>query len=187
MKKLLALSGFILILSSTVFSQSEKQLTYSLGVGFGNENSVSNYGIYLSNDLKIPVAQKISLNPRLSFFQSLGSIEQSSDYGYRSHTGLFIEPGVSYFPFSNGLSINAGPSLQIGNATYLETQYADPFGEGTIDRYKNDYLRRIGFYFDVEFSWVLPSNRISTLGIKSSSFEIFPEFLALTYKIGFVR
>ncbi len=177
---------FLICITQLVNSYSQDKadnILYSVGIGFGNENNVSNYGIFFTNDIKIEIAERLSLNPRVSFFQSLGSIESE---GYRSHSGIFLETGLSYSIKKNGkveLSVNAGPSLEIGDETYSSLRrYED--GVLVEERFGNNMLKQFGFYGDFEISWKR-DRCLKTIGLRTNYYGIYPEFLGIVYKIGF--
>lgn len=189
-KTLMRKKIFLTILMGMIFTQSFTQnkigdKIYSVGLGIGNENNVSNYGLYVSNDLKFYLKNKLSVNPRISLFQSLGSIEPEELYGYRSHYGFFFDLGANISLIKNDsydLSLNVGPSYQLGKETYSigRTIINDVVVE---ENFKTNSLRRLGLYCDLEFSYQV-FRQIHSIGIRSNYFDIYPEFLGITYKIG---
>ena len=181
---------FLAILMGLIFNQAFTQnkfgdKIYSVGLGFGNENNVGNYGLYFSNDLRFYLTNRLSVNPRVSFFQSLGSIEPEKHYGYRSHSGIFFDLGANISLITNNshdLSFSAGPSFQMGNETF--SSGITVRNEVLVDEgFETITLRRLGFYCDLEFSFPV-LNQIHSIGLRSSYFGIYPEFLGITYKIG---
>ena len=173
------------LIMSSYSQEKTKDKLFSVGLGFGNENNVSNYGIFFTNDLKIGLTDKLYINPRLSFFQSLGSIENADDYGYRSHSGLFIDLGLGYSIIKKqkfDISINLGPSTEIGSETYSSMQRYEN-GILVEEQFENNNLKQFGFYSDIEIIWIT-GNLTNTIGLKTNYFGIYPEFIGIVYKIG---
>lgn len=165
--------------------ETTKDMIFSIGVGFGNENNISNYGYFYSTDLKIELFNRVYLNPRVEYFRSTGSIEKAEFFGERYHNGLFIDCGLSYSFVKKQnfeISLNIGPSLEIGEEKFLR---ASSRINGVLDEfYETNNLFRGGGYADLECSFTT-KNVVNTIGIKSYAFGIYPEFLGLIYKIGF--
>jgi hypothetical protein len=165
--------------------QPAKDKIYSIGIGFGNENNVSNYGILFTNDLKLELLNRFYLNPRVGFFQSTGSLEHADQFGYRSHSGLFLDCGISYAFVKKQnfeITLNAGPSYEIGSETFLRSAsiHNDEFINVV---YENNQLSRLGAYADIEFSWMI-KNVVNTIGIKTNAYGFYPEYVGIIYKIG---
>ncbi len=183
-----------LFLIGPVFSQDSSgkkekapSTVFSVGLALGSEQSIGNWGLFVSNDLKIALNQHLALNPRLVYFETIGSTDEGPFGGYSSHSGVFIDFGLSGF-FVNkedyAFSLNAGPSYQIGNQTNsIAISYV---GDDLVDEtFEHSRIRRFGFYTDLEYSWNREGKYLHTVALKTYSFNIFPEFLGLGYKIGF--
>jgi len=169
-----------------VFGQDKtRDKIFSIGIGLGNENNVSNYGLFYSGDFKLELKNRLYLNPRVEYFQSTGSYENAESYGDRYHHGLFLDCGASYSFVKKQnfeISINLGPSLEIGKELFLRSRSVHN-GVVVDEVYENNNLFRLGGYADLEFSFYL-KNVVNTIGIKSYAFGIYPEFLGIIYKIG---
>lgn len=181
----------ILILFTSVssgFSQNDfHRKIYSVGIGLGNENNISNFGMYFTNDFRYYALDWLAVNPRISFFQSLG-LNNYQFYGYRSQSGVFFELGASFsiikYSYSE-VSINVGPSFQIGSETYRSIVVYDEYFNAAEEIFSNKYFRRLGFYLDLDLTFNDGDKLEQSIGIKSSFFGIYPEYLGLVYKIGF--
>jgi hypothetical protein len=188
MKKASCFTLLFLAIQSITFSQSfmDKNV-YNIGIGIGNENNVSNYGILFTNDYRIYMSKRIALNPRIGFFQSIGSLEPADQFGYRSHSGIMFDFGLSYSFFMQihtNLSINFGPSWELGSETYLAS--AEILDDVFVNqKFENNTLSRIGFYFDIDFTFWQNQNISHTLGLKTNYFSFYPEVVGIVYKIGF--
>ncbi len=188
MKKNLLLTLFLFGFLVNGFSQNDfHRKIYSVGLGIGNENNISNFGMYFTNDFKYFALDRLAVNPRISFFQSLG-LNNYKHYGYKSQSGVFFELGASFsiikYSYSE-LSISAGPSFQIGSETYRSLASYDENFEVIEERFSNKYFRRLGLYLDLDFTFNDGDKLEQTIGIKSSYFGIYPEYLGIVYKIGF--
>jgi hypothetical protein len=177
----------ILIIVLIVFAQllkaQEKKGIYSIGVGVGNENNISNYGIYFTNDYKYFVLDWLAINPRISFFQSTSSFEPAVDFGYRSHSGIFFDLGLSIYPFKR-FSLNVGPSYEVGDESYLSMKKWE--NDVVVQEwYENNSIREFGFYADIEYSWPMTKKLIGTFGIKTNYLYFYPGFVGIVCKVGF--
>ncbi len=170
------------------FSQNDfHRKVYSVGLGLGNENNISNFGMYFTNDFKYYALDRLAVNPRISFFQSLG-VNNYKYYGYRSQSGVFFDLGASFsiikYSYSE-VSISTGPSFQIGSETYRSLAVYDEKFEVTEERFSNKYFHRLGLYLDLDLTLNDGDKLEQSIGIKSSFFGIYPEYLGIVYKIGF--
>lgn len=182
-----------LFLLSPVFSQNtsgESQTpatVLSVGLALGGENNIGHWGLFLSNDLKVGLNKYLALNPRINYFETVVAAESEPRKGYSSHSGIFIDFGLSCSFISKkeyAFSLNAGPSYQIGNQTNSKGRAF--IGDELIDEtFEHSRIRRFGFYTDLEYSWNREGKYLHTVALKTYSFDIYPEFLGLGYKIGF--
>lgn len=182
-----------LFLIGPVFSQdsSGKQedpsTIFSVGLALGSEHNIGNWGLFVSNDLKVALNQHLALNPRLVYFETIAAADVGPYGGYSSHSGVFIDFGLSGFFISKeeyAFSLNAGPSYQIGNQT-SSTAMSFAGDELINENFEHSRIRRLGFYTDLEYSWNRKGKYLYTVALKTYSFGIYPEFLGLGYKIGF--
>ncbi len=191
MKKSVLFSIVLLFVSYAAFAQKtntkQKKMEYSFGLGIMNENDIGNFGMVITNDLKIYLLHRFGVNPRLNYFQSLGVSNSGVDGDYSSYSTLFVECGLFYSIVKNKkieITLNAGSSGIFGNSSYLEMVQYDKNGNVTNQRFNNEYIRTIGYYTDLEFSWG-KRKIVNTLAIKANGMYIYPEFLGVVYKIGF--
>ena len=188
MKKFILLSSVLLLASFQTFAQQpvkqKKEKVYSFGLGIMNENDIGNFGVVVTNDLKIYLLRRFGVDPRLSYFQSLG-LNTYND-GFSSYSTVFVGCGLFYSIVKNKkieITINAGPSGVFGNSTNLVVAlYED--GKLSNQRFDNEYIRNMAYFTDLEFSWG-KRKIVNTLAIKATGMYIYPEFLGIVYKIGF--
>ena len=190
MKKSVLFFVVLFFVSYAAFAQKThtkpKNMEYSFGLGIMNENDIGNFGMVVTNDLKIYLLPRFGVNPRLNYFQSLGVSNSGLDGDYSSYSALFVECGLFYSIVKNKkieITLNAGPSGIFGNSTYLEMELYEN-GNITEKRFNNEYIRTLGYYTDLEFTWG-KRKIINTLAIKANGMYIYPEFLGIVYKIGF--
>ncbi len=188
MKKFLFLFGVLFMVSLPSFAQQpakpKKEKVYSFGMGIMNENDIGNFGIVVTNDLKIYLLRRFGVNPRLSYFQSLG-LNTYGD-GFSSYSAIFMGCGLFYSVVKNKkmeITINAGPSGVFGNSTNLVVALYEN-GKLVNQRFDNEYIRNMAYFTDLEFSWG-KRKIVNTLAIKATGMYIYPEFLGIVYKIGF--
>ena len=189
MKKSVLFSIVLLFVSYAAFAQhattKPKNMEYSFGLGIMNENDIGNFGMVVTNDLRIYLLPRFGVNPRLNYFQSLG-LKNQKIYGFSSYSAVFVECGLFYSIVKNKkieITLNAGPSAIFGNSSYLEVLWYDENGNRR-ERFNNEYIRNMGYYTDIEFSWG-KRKIVNTLAIKANGMYIYPEFLGVVYKIGF--
>ncbi len=192
MKKIVFLLGVLFLASLPSFAQQpakpKKEKVYSFGMGVMNENDIGNLGVVVTNDLKIYLLRRFGVNPRLSYFQSLGLNAHDPDIpgDFSSYSAVFVECGLFYSFVKNQkveITLNAGPSGVFGNSSYLEmiTYYNQTI---TQEKFNNEYIRNMAYFTDLEFSWG-KRKIVNTLAIKATGMYIYPEFLGIVYKIGF--
>jgi hypothetical protein len=194
MKKSVLLFAVLLLASSFTFAQQpgkqKKEKIYSFGTGIMNENDIGNLGIVVTNDLKIYLLKRFGINPRLSYFQSLGqtsTLDPGNPDDFSSYSALFVECGLFYSFVKNQkveITLNAGPSGVFGNSSYLELVAYDGNGNKIQERFNNEHITSMAYFTDLEFSWG-KRKIVNTLAIKATGMYIYPEFLSLVYKIGF--
>ena len=182
-----------LFLTGHAFSQENSardhapSIILSVGLALGSEHNIGHWGLFVSNELRVGLSKSIALNPRLNYFESLAAVEGVPYKSYSSHSGVFIDFGLSYSFIREreyGFSLNAGPSYQIGNQT--RTIGSSFVGDVLVDeQFEHTKIRRFGFYADLEYSWNREEKYLHTVALKTYSFDIYPEFLGLAYKLGF--
>lgn len=176
------------LFAQNIMEPDQENLTiFSLSLGFASHTGSGFYGPLVTNDLKTSLGKNLYINPRLSFFQSIFNPPASSA-GFNSHSGLFVDLGLSYsflIEKAHSFSISAGPAYQTGSETrtishtYVNDVLVD-------EKFRHRNIRHLGFYLDLDYNLNTTDKFIHSLGVKSYSFKANPfEFLALSYKIGF--
>jgi len=190
MKKSVLFSIILLFVSYAAFAQKpdtkHKEKVFSFGLGIMNENDIGNFGISITSGLKIYLFNRFGINPRLNYFQSLGLNNQEIS-GFSSYSAIFVECGLFYSIVKNQkieITLNAGPSGIFGNSSYADMWQYDKNGNVINQRFNNEYIRTLGYYTDLEFSWG-KRKIVNTLAIKANGMYIYPEFFGVVYKIGF--
>jgi len=191
MKRIILFSIVLFFVSQFLYAQNSprkpKEKIYSFGLGIMNENDIGNFGVVVTNDLKIYLLHRFGVNPRLNYFQSLGVNNSGVDGDYSSYSSLFVECGLFYSIVKNKkieITLNAGPSGIFANSSYLEMVQYDENGNITNQKFNNECIRTIGYYTDLEFSWG-KRKIVNTLAVKANGMYIYPEFFGIVYKIGF--
>jgi len=190
MKKSVLFSIVLLFVSYAAFAQhattKPKNMEYSFGLGIMNENDIGNFGMVVTNDLRIYLLPRFGVNPRLNYFQSIGIKNSGVPGDYSSYSALFVDCGLFYSIVKNKkieITLNAGPSGIFGSSTYLEVEQMDENGNIT-KRFNNETIHNLCYYTDLEFTWG-KRKIVNTLAIKANGMYIYPEFLGVVYKIGF--
>ncbi len=193
MKSLFFILSFFLlfVVSVNAFSQGKEgenaPTVLSFGLAFGDELNIGHWGLFICNDLKVGLNRYLALNPRINYFETVAAVESGPWKGFSSHSGIFTDLGLS-FSFVRqsdyAFSLNAGPSFQLGNETRRKS--SSILGDQLIDEtFEHSRIRRFGFYTDLEYNWNREGKYLHTVALKTYSFDIYPEFLGLGYKIGF--
>ena len=85
-------------LQTTGFSQENKNLIYNVGIGPAIDGNIGLFGINLSNELSFALGKKTSLNPSLTYYQSIKSFDNYDDpkFGQDNSSGLFTNVTFKY-------------------------------------------------------------------------------------------
>lgn len=192
-KSLLSLTTLILLLlQSTAFAQDDTKLTYYVGVGPAIDGNIGLFGLNLSNELSFKLGQRTSLNPSVTFYQSIKSFDSYDDKTMEqdNSSGLFTNATFKYDVLKTKkdfkISLAVGPSFQIGGEN---SWYSTVYGENDQPdhRYSIERFARIGYTQQIAFDWKSKNeNRRNSATVSMSSFDgYWPWYLMATYRIGF--
>lgn len=193
---LLFLLLFYLGFAPTVsLAQVEKpKIQYSMGGGFSVDRSNMLWGLNMTNEINYRLGKRTSLNAGISFYQSLGNLENKEVFpGQKSKdqsSGIFITPMLKYDILQRDsgfkLAFAAGPSLQLGGQSILfKDNFTDPENPNSFV-FHNKY-QRIGLMMELEAEWktknpnVRNAASISAYGADND----FPLFINVNYKVRF--
>ncbi|MBB6325041.1 hypothetical protein FHS59_000656 [Algoriphagus iocasae] len=182
-------------LQTTGFSQENKNLIYNVGIGPAIDGNIGLFGINLSNELSFALGKKTSLNPSLTYYQSIKSFDNYDDpkFGQDNSSGLFTNVTFKYDVLKTKndfrISLAIGPSFQIGseNSTEGAVLRYDDFGNYYEYLYSINKFARLGYTQQVIFDWKSKNeNRRNSALVSMSSFNgYWPWYLMATYRIGF--
>lgn len=195
MKKYLLFILFFLGSVPLVSFAQEKQpkLQYAIGGGASIDGNNLLWGLNMSNELNYRLGKRTSLNAGLSFYQSLGNLENREVNGFAKSidqsSGIFITPSLRYDILQRDsgfkLSFGAGPSLQLGGEAFRTRNIintADPIPMTFVNKYQ-----RIGLLLELEAEWKTKNpNLRNALAISAYGTDnYFPWFINATYKVRF--
>lgn len=182
-------------LLSTGLSQENKALFYYVGVGPAIDGNIGLYGINVSNELSFELGKRTSINPSLTYYQSISSFDKYDDPKFRedNSSGLFTNATFKYniLKTKNDLIISLafGPSFQLGgeNSTDGALLRYDDFGNYYEYVYDLKKFARLGFTQQIVFDWKgKKENRRNSAMVSMSSFDgYWPWYLMATYRVGF--
>jgi hypothetical protein len=193
-KNLLFLFFFLGSVPLVSFAQeSEPRLQYAIGGGASIDGNNLLWGLHISNELNYRLGRKTSLNLGVSFYQSLGNLENRAVNGFaksiNQSSGIFITPSLRYDILQRDsgfkLSFGAGPSLQLGGEAFRTRNIintADPIPMTFVN--KN---QRIGLLLELEAEWKTKNPNVrNALAISAYGADYyFPWFINATYKVRF--
>lgn len=178
---------------TSVFAQKEEKLTYYVGVGPTIDGNGGLLGINVNNELSFKLGKRTSVNPSLTFYQSIKYWNEDNSNKNDNSSGLFTNVTFKYDVFKTindfRVSLAFGPSFQIGSENGYGGSYLvyDDFGN-----YYNQILNvkryiRLGYTQQIAFDWKSKNeNRRNSAIVSMSSFDgYWPWYLMATYRIGF--
>ncbi|MDR7131742.1 hypothetical protein J2X69_004107 [Algoriphagus sp. 4150] len=184
---------FVSLFPIASYAQEEPKLQYTVGFGSSIDGMNLLWGLNFSNELNVRLGKRTSFNAGLSFYQSLGSLEEetlpiySNGKNNEQSSGIFITPSFKYDivqrPSGFKLAFSAGPSLQLGGESVIRGY----FSEVPTKTYVTNKYQRIGLFMELEAEWNSKNpNRknavsLSAFGADSS----MPWYLNATYKMRF--
>ena len=195
-KFLLPIFALILfLLQSNAYAQDNKNLIYYVGIGPAIDGNMGLFGINVSNELSFGLGKRISLNPSLTYYQSIKSFDSFDDpkFGQDNSSGLFTNATFKYdlLLTKNNfrISLAFGPSFQIGseNSTNGALLRYDESGNYYEYMYSIERFARLGYTQQIAFDWKSKNeNRRNSAVLSMSSFDSYwPWYLMATYRMGF--
>lgn len=188
---------FTFILLASIFisginalAQTDDKLTYFVGVGPAIDGNIGLWGINFSNELSFKVGKRGSINPSLTFYQSITEFGSSADANLNkdNSSGMFTNATLQYNLIQTKkdfkISVAIGPSFQLGSETISRGINEN----GVPDyRYETEKFKRLGITQQILFDWPSKNvNRLNSAMISMTSFEgYWPWYLMATYRIGF--
>lgn len=190
---------FTIILIATIFNtvtnsfaQQNDKLIYFVGVGPAIDGNIGMWGVNFSNELSFKVGKRGSINPSLTFYQSITEFGSSagSNSSDDNSSGIFTNATIRYNLLKTKkdfrISLAIGPSFQLGSENTLSS--ANFNQDGVPDyRYRIEKFNRLGITQQITFDWAAKNdNRANSAMISMTSFEgYWPWYLMATYRIGF--
>lgn len=193
--QLFLLLFFLGFAPSVSLAQIEKpKIQYSIGGGFSVDRSNMLWGLNMTNEINYRLGKRTSLNAGISFYQSLGNLENKEVFpGQKSKdqsSGIFITPMLKYDILQRDsgfkLAFAAGPSLQLGGESILfKDNFTDP--ENPNSFVFHNKLQRIGLMMELEAEWKTKNPNIRNAASISAfgADNDFPLFINLNYKVRF--
>lgn len=187
----------IFFLQSSAFAQANDKLTYYVGIGPAIDGNIGLYGINVSNELSFGLGKRTSLNPSLTYYQSIKTVEDFKDTMFEddNSSGLFTNVTIKYDVLKTKndfrISLAFGPSFQIGSENVFSGGYFVEGINGEKDyydtRYEIEKLIRLGYTQQITFDWKSQNeNRRNSALVSMSSFGgYWPWYLMATYRMGF--
>ncbi|MDI1322341.1 MAG: hypothetical protein PSV36_06300 [Algoriphagus sp.] len=177
---------------TSAFAQQDNKLTYFVGVGPAIDGNIGLWGLNFSNELSFKFGKRGSINPSLTFYQSIGSFDNFEDSRLNedNSSGIFTNATLGYNLLKTKndfkISVAIGPSFQLGSENALGSIYYD---ENDVPdyRYRIEKFNRLGITQQITFDWASKNeNRVNSAMISMTSFEgYWPWYLMATYRIGF--
>jgi hypothetical protein len=172
------------------FSQEETpKLRYTLGAGASVDGNNQLWGLNLTNELNYRVGGRTSFNAGVSFYQSLGNLENNELSTIDQSSGIFISPTLRYniIQHESGfkLAFGAGPSLQLGGEAVRVRNFfnpQDPIPMTIVNKYQ-----RVGLLLELDAEWKSKNPNIrNAVGFSAYGTDnLFPWFYNATYKVRF--
>lgn len=191
--------NFTLILFATFFftaknsfAQQKDKLTYFVGFGPAIDGNIGLWGLNFNNELSFKIGKRGSINPSLTFYQSMDSFDKFGNPNLHkdNSSGLFTNATIRYNLLQTAknfkIAFAIGPSFQLGSENTLSNVFYNG-NEITDYRYQIEKFSRIGITQQIIFDWASKNeNRVNSAMISMTSFEgYWPWYLMATYRIGF--
>lgn len=181
-----------MFLRSPTYAQDDSKLTYYVGVGPAIDGNLGLFGVNLSNELSFKLGKRTSINPSVTFYQSIKSFDNYDDKNLEqdNSSGLFTNATFKYDILKTKkdfrISLAVGPSFQIGGENNWSS-YFNGENDQPDYRYSVERFARIGYTQQIAFDWKSKNeNRRNSAMLSMSSFDgYWPWYLMATYRIGF--
>lgn len=178
------------ILPMLAFSQEQTpKLHYTIGAGASIDGNNLLWGLNMTNELNYKVGGRTSLNAGISFYQSLGNLENNELSTIDQSSGIFISPTLRYniIQHESGfkLAFGAGPSLQLGGESVRVRNFftpQDPTPLTIVNKYQ-----RVGLLLELDAEWKSKNPNVrNAVGFSAYGTDnLFPWFYNATYKVRF--
>lgn len=193
MKNSIRLALFLFFVSFASFAQQKEKLTYYVGVGPAIDGNGGLLGVNVSNELSFGIGKRTSINPSLTYYQSIGYLNEGEKYRNDNSSGLFTNMTFKYDLWKTKndfkISLAFGPSFQIGSENGYGGSYLvyDDVENYYVDIKTVERFSRFGYTQLVVFDWKSKNeNRRNSALISMSSFSgYWPWYLMATYRMGF--
>ncbi len=192
MKKFLHVCATIVGLTLPILAFSQEQtpkLQYTFGAGASIDGNNLLWGLNMTNELNYIVWGRTSFNAGVSFYQSLGNLENNELSTIDQSSGIFLSPTLRYDIIQGGsgfrLAFGAGPSLQLGGEAVRVRNFFNP-QDPTPMTIVNKY-QRVGLLLELDAEWKSRNPNVrNAVGFSAYGTDIlFPWFYNATYKVRF--
>jgi hypothetical protein len=195
MKKIVLLIFLAFITVFAKAQEKEGELIYHVGAGPAIEGNHGMWGLNISNELSYFVHDRISINPSITFFNTIASFDHEpkveKEYRQDHMSSLFtnVKLQIDLLKTSNDFRVGvaAGPTFQLGGSSYHRGFTTNESRELVSLGYEVEKHVRLGYITQVTFDWKNPNpNRRSSILVSMSSFDgYWPYYLMATYRLGF--
>lgn len=199
MKKILLITLLSFVIILTHAQEKTDKLIYRVGAGPVIEGNIGLLGINIMNELSYRVHDRISINPSLTYFNSVTDLDgyywtpmydgkNVNEFSSSLFTDVKLQLDLIRTPNDFRLGIAFGPSYQFGGEAYHRGWFGNEQGQLESAGYEVTRFNRLGYVSQVTFDWKGANiNRSNTLGISMSSFDgYWPYYLMVNYRLGFV-
>ncbi|WP_439489861.1 hypothetical protein [Algoriphagus sp.] len=180
-------------IQSSALAQESNKLTYYVGIGPAIDGNGGLLGVNLSNELSFALGKRSSLNPSLTYYQSIKYWDQNERTKNDNSSGLFTNVTFKYDILKTKndfkISLAFGSSFQIGSENGFGGSYLiyDDIENYYVHQYTVERFIRLGYTQQVAFDWKSKNeNRRNSVLVSMSSFDgYWPWYLMASYRIGF--
>lgn len=195
MKKTVVLTFLLYLCFNARAQESQTKTVYYLGGGPAVEGDLGMWAIHFTNQFSYYLNDRVSLNPTLTFFSSLGDIENPhmdekefrQDYASSFFANIKIQVDVLRTTKDFRIGLAAGPSFQLGGTSNHRGFTTDIDNNLVSMGYEVEKHRRLGYVTELIFDWPnVKPNRRGSAAVSMSSFSgYWPYYLMATYRFGF--
>lgn len=173
----------------------QKKYIYRIGAGPAVEGNLGMWAVHFTNQFSYYLNDRVSLSPTLTYFGSLGDIENPhmdekefrQDYASSFFANVKIQVDVLRTTKDFRIGTAAGPAFQLGGTSNHPGFTTDIDNNMVSMGYEVEKHRRLGYVTELIFDWPnVKPNRRSSAAVSMSSFSgYWPYYLMATYRIGF--